>query len=469
MANSYRPSLVALLALLLLLPGLVFIILRSTIPGDPSIPIIDFLRVVPGGLVVKPLSPDPQGLQKGDIVTAIQGRPVDQHIQGLFSRREPDRPADQIEYAVLRDGRALRLEAPLETLSVMRMVRENWSIYFYLVYLELISLFVFVLRPRLPAARLFFIVSTIIFSSALVYFPGLRVDEILSPRQLLLYMWGAVVLYGIMLAGLVHLSLIFPKPHPILLQHPKWVPWIYIAAWLPMGLYLLARWAPIVSPAGRLVLILQGGTLMSLVYTPLVLFTTYSHYRIRSPQEKRQMRWLMWSLTISLVPYLVFTQLPSLLGMNFELATPLLGILWCTVPTSFAIAVLYERLFDIDVIIRRTLIYSALTITLGVVYLLSILLLQKFFARFTGANQSPLVIVLSTLVIAALFTPLRRRIQKDIDRRFYRRKYDAEKMLKAFGLTVRNEVKLEMLSDRLLDVVEETMEPQSLTLWIRKA
>ena len=271
-----------------------------------------------------------------------------------------------------------------------------------------------------------------------------------------------------MLAGLVHLSLIFPEPHPFLLRHPRSALWLYIGAWLPLFIYVAARWAAIASPAGRLALTLQGTALMSLVYFPLLLISTYACYRIRNPHARRQMRWLMWALTISLVPYLVFTVIPSLLGLNSQLANSLLGILWCTVPTSFAIAVLHERLFDIDVIIRRTLIYSALTITLGVVYFISILLLQRFLQDITGQRQPPLAIVLSTLVIAALFTPLRRRIQNDIDRRFYRRKYDAEKLLKAFGLTVRNEVKLEMLSDRLLDMVEETMEPQSFSLWIRK-
>lgn len=469
MGSSYRPSQITILAVLLLLPGLVFIGLRSTFPGDPSNPIVDFRRVISGGLAVAPLSPDPQGLQKGDIVTAIQGRPIDLYINGLFIPQSLTGSAGRIEYSVQRGERTLKLEIPLEVLPLSRMLKENWSIIIYLIYLELVSLLVFILRPRLAAAQLYFVVSTMLFSSALTYFPGLKVDELLHRRQMILYLWGSVVLFGVMLASLVHLSLIFPKRHPLLERHPRWVLWIYLGVWLPLFLYVAARWAENISLAGRLTLVVQGSTLMGAIYFPLLLLATYSSYRTSSAREKRQLRWMMWSLTISLVPYLAFTILPSILGFNFQLSNSLVGILWCTVPTSFAIAVLRERLFDIDVIIRRTLIYSALTITIGVVYLLSILLLQRFFGRFTGANQSPLVIALSTLVIAALFTPLRRRIQKDIDRRFYRRKYDAEKMLKAFGLTVRNEVKLEMLSDRLLDVVEETMEPQSLTLWIRKA
>jgi hypothetical protein len=468
MESSYRPSLIVLLAVVLFIPGLVSVGLRSRLPSDPSSPVVDFRRIVYGGLVVQPLSPDPQGLQKGDIVMAIQGQPVDQTISALLSPQKPVETVSRIEYTVLRDGRTLQLDAPFSVLPLTRMLMQNWSISFYLIYLQLVSILVFILRPRLPAAQLFFVVSSILFSSALVYFPGLRVDDLIYRWQLFLFLWGGVVLYGIMLAGLVHLSLIFPEPHPFLLRHPRSVLWLYVGVWLPLALYLAARWAAIVSPAGRLALTLQGTALMSLVYFPLLLISTYTCYRFRNPHEQRQMRWLMWALMISLIPYLVFTVIPSLLGLNFQLANSLLGILWCTVPTSFAIAVLHERLFDIDVIIRRTLIYSALTITLGVVYFISILLLQRFLQDITGQGQPPLAIVLSTLVIAALFTPLRRRIQNDIDRRFYRRKYDAEKLLKAFGLTVRNEVKLEMLSDRLLDMVEETMEPQSFSLWIRK-
>jgi hypothetical protein len=109
------------------------------------------------------------------------------------------------------------------------------------------------------------------------------------------------------------------------------------------------------------------------------------------------------------------------------------------------------------------------TVTLAVVYLVSVVLLQGLFQVITGQQQSPLATVLSTLMIAALFSPIRQRVQANIDRRFYRRKYDSEKMLTALALTMRNEVELDRLTGCLLDVVEETMEPQSLSLWIGKA
>jgi hypothetical protein len=462
------PILVILLAAIVLLSGLAYMGLRLLLPGDASSPVVDFLGMQSGELSVQPLSPDAQSLQNGDVVTAIQGRPVDAYIQDLFSRQPPEAPVSRIEYTVLRGGHILQRTVILTPFPLARLIKANWSIYFYLIYLELVSLLVFILRPRLAAVQLFFMVSSALFSSALVYFPGMQIDDLLYRWPVILYVWGAVALYGFVLAGLVHLSLAFPKRHLLLVRHPAWVLWIYLGVWLPLFLYWIARWPAVVSPTGRLGLLIQGTTLMSAVYFPLLLLSTFSSYRTGSVREKRQVRWVMWSLVIALVPYLVFSVLPSLLGLPIKLATSMLGVLWCTVPTAFAIAVLREQLFDIDVIIRRTLIYTALTGTLAVIYYVSVVVLQAFFQGFTGQNQPPVATVLSTLVIAALFIPLRGRIQADIDRRFYRRKYDAEKTVAAFGLTVRNEVDMERLTGHLLGVVEETMEPHSLSLWILK-
>jgi hypothetical protein len=467
--KSLQPSLVVLLAVLMLLPGLAYLALRLTFPGDASSPVVDFLLIQPAGLAVRSGSPNPHSLQTGDIVTAIQGREIDQRIQGLFSSQGSAEGGGVVHYTVLRGDQSLQVDAPLTAFSLSQLIKGNWSIYIYLIYLELVSLVVFLLRPREAAAQLFFVVSNTLLSSSLPFFLGLRVDDLLYPWLVILYLWGAVVLFGYMLAALVHQSLIFPKTHPFLIRHPRWLLLIYLGVWLPYLAYIAARWPAIISPAARLVLIVQGTTLMSAVYFPLLLVTTVSSYRTGNHREKRQIRWIMWSLMISLIPYLAFTVLPSLIGLPFQIATPVLGILWCTVPTSFAIAVLHERLFDIDVIIRRTLIYSALTVTLGAVYFLGILLLQGFFQVLTGQLQSPLATVLSTLLIAVLFNPLRRRIQNDIDRRFYRRRYDAEKILQEFALQLRNEVDMEKITEDLLHAVKETMEPQALSLWIRKS
>jgi divalent metal cation (Fe/Co/Zn/Cd) transporter len=137
-------------------------------------------------------------------------------------------------------------------------------------------------------------------------------------------------------------------------------------------------------------------------------------------------------------------------------------------PIAIGIAILRYRLYDIDTLINRTLVYGSLTALLGLVYLGGVAMTQVIFRALTGHQEQPqLAIVVSTLVIAALFNPLRRRIQSLIDRRFYRRKYDARKTLEAFSAQLRNETDLEALSDDLVRVVRVTMQPAHVSLWLR--
>ena len=136
------------------------------------------------------------------------------------------------------------------------------------------------------------------------------------------------------------------------------------------------------------------------------------------------------------------------------------------IPVSMGIAVMRYRLYDIDRIINRTLVYGTLTATLVALYFGGIVVLQRVFVVLTG-QQSTLAVVASTLLIAALFTPFRRRIQSFIDRRFYRSKYDARKTLEAFSATLRDETDLVALNDELVSVVRETMQPAQVSLWLR--
>jgi hypothetical protein len=138
------------------------------------------------------------------------------------------------------------------------------------------------------------------------------------------------------------------------------------------------------------------------------------------------------------------------------------------VPVFTYIAILRYRLFDIDVVINRTLVYATLTATLAAVYFGGVTIIQALFRALTAQEQQPqIAIVVSTLVIAALFNPLRRRIQSFIDRGFYRRKYDAAKTLEAFSAKLRDETDLDALSDDLVGVVRETMQPAHVSLWLR--
>jgi hypothetical protein len=136
-------------------------------------------------------------------------------------------------------------------------------------------------------------------------------------------------------------------------------------------------------------------------------------------------------------------------------------------PVAVGIAILKYRLYDIDIIINRTLVYGSLTVMLGLLYFGGVATTRAIFGALTGQEQQPqLAVVVSTLAIAALFMPLRRRIQSFIDRRFYRRKYDARKTLETFSAQLRNETDLEALSNDLVGVVRETMQPKHVSVWL---
>ena len=176
--------------------------------------------------------------------------------------------------------------------------------------------------------------------------------------------------------------------------------------------------------------------------------------------ERQQMKWFLYAAA-PIVTFPVTDYLPGIIS-DLVFGWMLIGL-----PTAIGVAVLRYRLYDIDVVINRTLVYGALTAMLGSVYFGGVVSLQYLFRPLTG-QESGLAVVASTLAIAALFNPLRRRIQALIDRRFYRRKYDAVRTLEVFGARLREETDLEQLNADLLSVVRDTVQPTHVSLWLRQ-
>ncbi len=184
--------------------------------------------------------------------------------------------------------------------------------------------------------------------------------------------------------------------------------------------------------------------------------------------ERQQIKWFVYATVLLISGGILTYPVSAAIGLVWlkwiSFVPFIVGVM--SIPISMGIAIMRYRLYEIDILINRTLVYGLLTATLVAIYFGGIVLLQGLFVALTG-EQSTLAVVASTLLIAALFNPLRRRIQSFIDRRFYRRKYDARKILEAFSTKLREETDLETLNDDLVGVVRQTVQPAHVSMWLR--
>ena len=286
--------------------------------------------------------------------------------------------------------------------------------------------------------------------------------------------WFATWAWVVQTVALTFLLLLFPDGR---LPSPRWRPAAWCAGLGISGFVVsyaldagpLADFPQVVNPYGvdsplvRIVGI-AGAVLLvgSMVASAISLIV---RARRAGRVERQQIKWLAYGGAV-VVGLIFVAGVISIWSVTVSIAVTNLALLG--LPIFTGIAIVRYRLYDIDFLINRTLVYGALTATLALVYFGGVASAQAIFRAFTGQQEQPqLAVVVSTLVIAALFNPLRRRIQSFIDRRFYRSKYDARKTLEAFSAKLRDETDLDALSDDLVGVVRETMQPDHVSLWLR--
>ena len=273
------------------------------------------------------------------------------------------------------------------------------------------------------------------------------------------------LLFAIGTALFIPLPFVFPNGR----VEPGWARWPMLA--------VTVVYASVIPLTVHTTFFATASGVMALIWILLALYAMpYRYFRVATPTERQQIKWVLVGMSATFITASIYSSIGVFLPISqpspARIAALLLNMLlypalYGFFAFSILVAMLRHRLWDVDVLIRRTLQYTLLTALLALVYFGSIVLLQTLFGSMTG-TQSPAVIVISTLLIATLFTPLRRRVQQLIDRRFFRKKYDAQQVLAQFALTARDETDLDALTGELQRVVQETLQPEGVSIWLRK-
>ena len=314
----------------------------------------------------------------------------------------------------------------------------------------------------IPEALVYFAIATLIFwrksddwMALLVALMLVLLAPLSTLPEAIFTLLGSILVTQVLLSVSFYLAFASFLPFFFLFPNgrfvPPWTPWV-VAVFLLWFASLLLWLFLLPGRAGWQFYYLTGIGLLFIVLIAQV----YRYQQVSTPVERQQTKWAMVGTSIAAWGYF--------LSLYIEVSGT--RALLLLIPLSIGIAVLRYRLYDIDVLINRTLIYGTLTGILILVYFGLVFALQFFLRRLIGETND-ITIVISTLAIAALFQPLRRRIQSVIDRRFYRRKYDAAKIIESFSATLHNEVDLNTLSEQLQAVVQETMQPTHVSLWLR--
>jgi hypothetical protein len=413
------------------------------------------------------LTGDPSPLMPGDLVTAIDGRPL--VVGQLPPLPEPLEAGRTVSYTIDRAGQTLKVDVELVQIGLGTYV----AIWLHEPLLTLATLLtwliaatVFFLRPDQPAARYLLIAYTFQVGTAFTDILANPYVFALPPWAIFLTMFHLTGWSWAYMSSLILLVLVFPVRLRPLRRFPRALPALLYAVPFLTMLFATPRYPAVTQSDPQLWV---GGLTFGILFVlfPIVIFGVLIRNlrKVQQPVARAQVRWMALGFGIGLGIDAILNLVGFALDFGrLERFDALTAVTALALPLSLAIGILRFRLFDIDVIIRRTTSYAILTGILLLVYFGSIVVLQGLLSPITG--ESTVAVVLSTLLIAALFLPLRRRVQAIIDKRFFRQKYNAEQVLAQFAATARDETDLDTLTTELVRVIQETMQPESVTIWL---
>ncbi len=416
------------------------------------------------------LTGEPSPLQPGDMVTAIDARPL--AVGQLPPLHQPMFAGETARYTVQRGDRTLDVDITLvktEVAAYAAIWLDDPVATLAKLAMLVIAAVVFFLRPAHPAARYMLVAFAFLIGSAFLELMANPYVYAMPPWAIFLaqfYQAGASWAY---MASLILLVLVFPIRLRPLRRFPRALPALLYGLPFVTTLFAIPHY-PAVSQ-NDLQLLLGGLTFFAYFFLNVVVIfgaVIRNLVKVKEPVARAQVRWVALGFGLGLGLEAVLT-LFGFLRADFgavEQTRTITSLTALALPLALAVGILRYRLFDIDVIIRKTTSYALLTALLALVYFGSIVVLQRVLAPITG--ESTVAVVLSTLLIAALFLPLRRRVQGIIDRRFFRQKYDAEQVLARFAATARDETDLDALTAELVHVIQETMQPETVSVWLRE-
>jgi hypothetical protein len=428
-------------------------------------------------------SGQPSPLRENDLILMMNGQRPEEFISGMGPILARDQP---FTYLISRAGQEMEIVAP----PVRRQPAGIWQVIVYdwrqnplttlsPLFFFLIGAFVFLMRPENLGARYLFLVGSYYVCTLWGFADSFFMGSLYPPLLLWLNAWfGGASWAWLFFPLLIQLVLVFPRRIGPMRRWPRLFP--LLVHGVP-AVMLFAASVPFIRNGDPATLGYYMNDLGVFILVPIILLflvtliagLIYNFRTIHDPVERAQLRWFALGIGLGLGGMVATFLIGGLLDRSNLLTERtdsvsgiLMNLLLLCVPLGLGVAILRYRLFDIDVIIRKTLQYTVVTALLLLVYFGAVVVLQQIFTRSLGWDSTP-AIVLSTLLIAAMFNPIRRRVQDAVDRRFFRRKYDAEKVLAQFAATARDETDLDALTTELLRVIQETMEPESLSLWLK--
>ncbi len=429
--------------------GVAFLLLHVLGPSDGA-------RLAPGqsvwrpdGVVVTPLQPD--GLRQGDVVVAVAGKSMDEWAQSLFDPRlaRPQWHVGQtITYTVLRNGRSLHVPVILKPYPLGTIVLQEWSTILYALVFLLVAVFVFLLRSGEPAARVQLLMASSMVGATTWSF-GLQVSDLVNGIGFWLYKATTLGIFLLFWISILHFCLIFPRPHTITVKWRALMPLLYTLPYAAALASILGVW----FLASNTLDWIGHWTVAENIFPPIsavlaLILMMWAYRTARNTAERQKIRWIVYAGLLSAGGGLLLWQIPNLLGDPI-LSTNTLGLLVLPYPFALAIAILRHHLFDITIIINRTLVYGTLTVSVVALYIVIV----SMTSLLLHPSSTFLPSLLATGLVAVLFQPLHARLQRVINRLMYGERDDP------YAVLARLSARLEatLLPDAALPTVVQTI------------